>query len=908
MTRFLSISLILAFIINGIIPSTGLGQGTDVMQAGMTPMSGVVTPAHLKGMVLDPNDPFKVDFIVARGDRLLPADEKRPEYAKLIRYFMAALTVPDDAQWVNLSPYEKDRVIPEVFGRTGMGRALLAQDYILKQVSAGLLDPGTATGREFWDKVYSSTLAKFGRTDIPLNMLNKVWILPDKAVIYEKGNAVYVLEHHLKVMLESDYVAMKHGGAPASSGADRLSSDIMRTVIVPLIEKEVNEGARFARLRQVYSGMLLAAWYKRALKDSILNRVYGDKAKVNGIDQDPRNNRRIYDRYVAAFKAGAFNMIREERDPGTGDMVPRKYFSGGMANAGIEFDAGQVTRVAQMTPAQLSDASQNTDIVPTVLESVDVPRPRVIVFETKGWDEGLIRTIYGTRFDVVLEQGPLTPAYLAAHQGELGDVQAVNVFLGSKIDENILTALKGACPRLAVIATRTAGTDHVNIEAARQAGIAVVNVPDYGSQAIAEHAVAMMLALAVRQVPAAGQAAMGRVEHGLARLFALAKKLDATIERGKGLDFSRDGIQGINLLDDANHTTIYTIGPEDSLPAATISNLGMLETADIAKAAIVWGDVSGLNPEELNNIRAGAVVINTGRAFTAEEQAVLAGRNIRSSTIPQRTQGVSLKGLTIGIVGGSGKIGQHTIRLAKALGMKVNVFDIDETSAQALRLQRRYGFTYVSMLQLLASSDVVSLHVPLNAHTRHLMGEKEMASMKQGAMLINTARGGVVDTQALLEALHSGRVGTAGLDVIEGEPGIFPQDGQGPAASEDLDRLKALLADARVIVTPHNAYNTTASAYQMIDITGRAISKALDKGADAAGITQADPAMRKGGIDMDPASLQMQIRRDGNGVVLPASQQDLEGVRMSGLIPVLLEIHPADVSMPLFKEAAPARL
>ncbi len=459
MKKFLSAGILCVFLINCVFVSTGSGQGMERPHAVMALSGGGAIPAHLKGMVLDPGNPFKLDFIVDRGERPLGADEKRLEYAKLVRYFMAALTVPDDAQWVNLSPYEKDRVIPDVFGRTGMGRALLAQDYILKQVSAGFLDPGTATGREFWDKVYSRTFEKFGRTDIPLNMLNKVWILPDKAVIYEKGNAVYVLEHHLKVMLESDYAALKHAGALASPGigteAERVSSDILRAVIVPLIEKEVNEGARFARLRQVYSGMLLAAWYKRALKDSILSRVYGDKAKVNGIDQDPGNNRRIYDRYVAAFKAGAFNMVREERDPATGEMIPRKYFSGGMANAGIEFDAGQVTRVAQMTPAQMRDASQNADIVPTVLASVDVPRPRVIVFETKGWDEGLIRRIYGTRFDVVLEQGPLTPAYLAAHQGELGDVQAVNVFLGSKIDENILSALKGACPRLAVIATRT---------------------------------------------------------------------------------------------------------------------------------------------------------------------------------------------------------------------------------------------------------------------------------------------------------------------------------------------------------------------------------------------------------------------------------------------------------------------
>ncbi len=301
-------------------------------------LTSLFTPAYLKGMVINPGDPFKFDFIIYRGDDLLSENKKQEEYSKLIKYFLAALAVPDTDQWVNLSPYEHDRILPDNFGLTEMGRDLLAQDYLLKQISASLSNPDTDLGRKFWDDVYAKAYEKFGTTDIPTDTFNKVWITPDRAVIYEKGNKAFVIENHLKVMLESDYKAMKanetHDSPQADNETAKIFNDVMRGVIIPEIEKEVNTGRNFAPLRQVYSGMLLATWYKRALKESILGKLYADKSKVKGVDQDPKNNQRIYEEYVKAFKMGVFNMIKDDVDRYTQETIPRKYFAGGMIGVG----------------------------------------------------------------------------------------------------------------------------------------------------------------------------------------------------------------------------------------------------------------------------------------------------------------------------------------------------------------------------------------------------------------------------------------------------------------------------------------------------------------------------------------------------------------------------------------------
>ena len=116
----------------------------------MVSLSPVYSSPIIKGITIHPNDPFLFDFIVHPGDENLRGQDLREESIKLIKYFMAALTVPEDEMWVNLSPYEKDRIIPEGFGDTEMGRDLLAQDYILKQLTASLMYPEDELGNDFW--------------------------------------------------------------------------------------------------------------------------------------------------------------------------------------------------------------------------------------------------------------------------------------------------------------------------------------------------------------------------------------------------------------------------------------------------------------------------------------------------------------------------------------------------------------------------------------------------------------------------------------------------------------------------------------------------------------------------------------------------------------------------------------
>ncbi|MBI4308948.1 MAG: hypothetical protein HY591_01310 [Candidatus Omnitrophica bacterium] len=311
-------------------------------------LSPAFTPAHLKGITIHPDNALKFDFLIHKGDGNLDDAQKRQEYKKLVKYFLASLTIPDEHQWVNLSPYEKGRIVQTDFGKTEMGRDLLAQDYLLKQMTSSLMYPEFGLGKVFWDKVYARAYKEHGTANVPVNTFNKVWIVPDEALIYESGNTAYVVKNHLKVMLEEDYLALgknANGGHEPEARRDRfvspqrqgnhhiaLGTQIIREIILPEIAKEVNEGKNFAMLRQIYSGMLLAAWYKKALKESLLGKVYADKAKVKGVDQDPKVNEEIYQKYLAAFKKGVYNYIKEDFDQNTQQIIPRKYFAGGAVN------------------------------------------------------------------------------------------------------------------------------------------------------------------------------------------------------------------------------------------------------------------------------------------------------------------------------------------------------------------------------------------------------------------------------------------------------------------------------------------------------------------------------------------------------------------------------------------------
>ena len=156
----------------------------------MVHLSPEFNPPILKGIKVYPDNPFRFDFILDKGDSQLSNDALKDESSKLIKYFLASLTIPEKDLWVNLPPYEKNRIVPESFGQTEMGRDLLAEDYMLKQITASLIYPEGEVGKRFWKRIYEEASRKFGTTNIPVNTFNKVWIVPEKAVVYENAPAI----------------------------------------------------------------------------------------------------------------------------------------------------------------------------------------------------------------------------------------------------------------------------------------------------------------------------------------------------------------------------------------------------------------------------------------------------------------------------------------------------------------------------------------------------------------------------------------------------------------------------------------------------------------------------------------------------------------------------------------------
>jgi D-specific alpha-keto acid dehydrogenase len=158
-------------------------------------------------------------------------------------------------------------------------------------------------------------------------------------------------------------------------------------------------------------------------------------------------------------------------------------------------------------------------------------------------------------------------------------------------------------------------------------------------------------------------------------------------------------------------------------------------------------------------------------------------------------RGKELRDLTVGVIG-TGRIGSAVIERLQGFGCRI----------LASTNRSRPGPGHVPLDDLLRLSDLVTLHTPLNADTHHLLDRRCIAGMKLGAIVVNTGRGSLVDTRALIDALENGRLGGAALDVLEEEEGIFYSDCRNkPVRSELLSRLEQL---PNVIISPHTAYYT----------------------------------------------------------------------------------------------------
>lgn len=180
--------------------------------------------------------------------------------------------------------------------------------------------------------------------------------------------------------------------------------------------------------------------------------------------------------------------------------------------------------------------------------------------------------------------------------------------------------------------------------------------------------------------------------------------------------------------------------------------------------------------------------------------------------------GFDLKGKTLGVVG-LGHIGTHVARIAIGFEMKVIAFD----SREDKKLAKKLGLTYVSFEELLKQSDIITLHIPYNEHTHHLINKSNIHSIKKGAYLINTARGPIVETGALVEALEEGILAGAGLDVLEEEAALKEEAHlMVSGAGGDFKTLlqdHVLMERENVIITPHNAFNSREALERILETT-----------------------------------------------------------------------------------------
>ena len=226
--------------------------------------------------------------------------------------------------------------------------------------------------------------------------------------------------------------------------------------------------------------------------------------------------------------------------------------------------------------------------------------------------------------------------------------------------------------------------------------------------------------------------------------------------------------------------------------------------------------------------------------------------NKKSRFSYEAIRGFDLKGKTLGVIG-CGRIGLHMIRIARGFEMEARAYDLHKMALVA----EVAGFSYVSLDELLACSDIISLHIPLSPETRHLINRDTLSKCKHGALIINTARGQLIDTAALIEALDSGKIGGAGLDVLEDER-VLQHDSesvigkqiistlqhigsgsartelrQDPARVRELQTLMQntrLISQPNVVFTPHSAFNSVEAVERINRTTIRNIRRFL-KGA-----------------------------------------------------------------------------
>lgn len=323
---------------------------------------------------------------------------------------------------------------------------------------------------------------------------------------------------------------------------------------------------------------------------------------------------------------------------------------------------------------------------------------KITVFSAKAYDRPFLDEAASGRHCLSYIEAQLTPTTASLAQG----AGVVCAFVNDRVDGVVLDTLSGLGVRL--VALRSAGFNNVDLAAARRLGVTVARVPAYSPEAVAEHTVAMMLAL----------------NRGIHRAYA----------RVREGNFALDGLLGFNM-----------------------------------------------------------------------------------------------HGRTVGVIG-TGQIGSAVVRILLGFGCRVLAHDPVETP-DLLQL----GVQYLPLPALLAASDIVTLHCPLVPQTRHLIDGAAIRGMRRGAMLINTSRGAIIDTPAVIDGLKDGTIGRLGLDVYEEEAALFFEDLSDQVIRDDV--FARLLTFPNVLVTGHQGFftaeamkaiaETTIANVTAFETTGRAV-------------------------------------------------------------------------------------
>jgi len=314
--------------------------------------------------------------------------------------------------------------------------------------------------------------------------------------------------------------------------------------------------------------------------------------------------------------------------------------------------------------------------------------PKIVFFEVASWEREKLKKSFP---QALLINKPLNEENVS----DFVDFEIASCFIYSHFSKSIIEKM----PNLKLIATRSTGFDHIDVDFCHKKNITVCNVPEYGSRTVAEHTFALIL--------------------------TLTRKIYQSINQAKNLDFNHEKIRGVDLF-----------------------------------------------------------------------------------------------GKTLGVLG-LGKIGKEVVKIAHGFGMNILV----HTRTQDELLAKELNFSYKNLDELLSQADIISLHLPLTNETKHIINKNNLSKIKKGSFLVNTARGGLVETEALVLGLKEGIFEGVALDVLEGEKELMEEIQILIESYQKKTDLKTLVLDhilfnhPNVIITPHNAFNTKEALFRILEMT-----------------------------------------------------------------------------------------